>query len=87
MPFPGNRFLAGFHFDHEADKAGKFPGGLEEQFEIFAGSGALDNAQDHFHDGIEFAQETLVQAVVKTLMGPGSFLASGAGDGAGGPRC
>ena len=44
------------HFEHEAEKAGEFPAGLEEQFEILAGPGPPDDAQDHFHDEVEFAE-------------------------------
>ena len=42
------------HFMHEADDAGEFPAGLEEQFEILAGPGAPDDAEDHLHDEMEF---------------------------------
>ena len=58
---------------HEADKAGDFPAGLEEQFEILAGFGAPDNTEDHFHDDIEFTEQALVQAVMKPFLGPSPF--------------
>jgi hypothetical protein len=32
---------------HEAGDAGELPAGLEEQFEILAGLGALDDREDH----------------------------------------
>ena len=68
------RFQLDLHFVHEANKAGKFPAGLEEQFEVFAGLGAPDDTEDQFQDKIEFAEQTLVQAVLKPFLGLGHFL-------------
>ena len=59
---------------HEADQAGEFPAGLEEQFEILSGSGPPDNTKDHFHDDIEFTKKALVQAVMKAFLGLGHFV-------------
>ena len=62
------------HFVHQADNAGEFPAGLEEQFEIPAGFGAPDDTQDHFHDDIEFTVYPLAQAVLKPILGVRYFL-------------
>jgi hypothetical protein len=39
-----------------------------------AGPGTPDNAQDHFHDEVEFAEQALAQTVVKLPVGLGHFL-------------
>jgi hypothetical protein len=39
-----------------------------------AGQGTPDNAQDHFHDEVEFAEQALAQTVVKLPVGLGHFL-------------
>ena len=50
------------------------PAGLKEELGVRIVSGFADDAQGHFHDGIEFAQQALMQVGLIALGHKGHFL-------------
>ena len=62
-------------FVHESEHAGVLPAGLEEELGVRIVSGFADDAESHFHDGIEFAQQALMQVGVIAPGHKGHFLA------------